>query len=87
MPAVSQAQQGLAALARQVQKGRIPAVNYPQAAKMARSMEPKTLEEFARTPRKGLPKRKSAKKPRRALRKVRNRMNRLSGKGAISGKK
>ncbi|MCL6622936.1 MAG: DUF3008 family protein [Syntrophobacterales bacterium] len=83
MPAKSQAQQGLAALARQIQKGRIPAVNYPQAAKMARSMEPKALEEFARTPRKDLPKRKTMKtikRSRRAPRTARNRMNRLTVK-------
>lgn len=57
MPAKSKAQQQAMAIAEQVKKGNMKAKPGTPSAKMAKSMNMKQLNDFASTPRKGLPKR------------------------------
>lgn len=57
MPSVSQSQQRAMAMAAAAKKGKIPPSKLRGAAReMYQNMSEKTLDEFARTPRKGLPK-------------------------------
>jgi len=63
MPAKSQAQQRAMAMAAAAKKGKIPPSKLRGAAReMYLSMSKKTLDEFAGTPRKGLPKHVAKKK-------------------------
>lgn len=61
MPAKSKAQQRLMGMAHAIQKGEMPASKSPAAAKVARTMKPGDVEEFAATKLKGLPNRKNSK--------------------------
>lgn len=59
MPAKSRKQQRLMGMARAIQKGELSPRRSPEAARIAKTMSPEDLEEFASTPLKGLPERKS----------------------------
>jgi len=59
MPAESKSQKRLASMAKAVKSGELPAGKFPEAARMAQSMKPSDLNEFASTPMQGLPERKA----------------------------
>jgi len=62
-PAKSQAQQKAMAMALAAERGEIPVTQLKGAAReMYNDMSAKTIEEFARTPRKGLPRHVAKKK-------------------------
>ena len=60
MPSVSQKQQAAAGIAHASQKGEIPKSELRGASKQMAKMPSKSLREFAKTKRKGLPMKKSA---------------------------
>jgi hypothetical protein len=63
MPARSKAQQQAAGIALAAKRGEIAVAKLKGASRsMYQSMSERQLEEFAETPRKGLPEKKSAKK-------------------------
>jgi len=64
MPAKSKAQQRLMGMAHAIQAGKMPASKSPAAAKIARTMQPGDVEEFASTKLKGLPEKKNPEKKR-----------------------
>lgn len=56
MPAVSESQQQVMGIAHAIQKGEMKPKRGTPSAKIAKTMKPGDVEEFARTPHKGLPK-------------------------------
>ena len=58
MPAKSKKQQRFMGMAHAIQTGEMPASKSRGAAKVARTMKPKDLEEFAATKHRGLPEKK-----------------------------
>lgn len=63
MPAKSKKQQRIMGMARAIQKGEMSPSESPEAAKIAKSMKPSDVEEFASTPHKGLPEKVKPEKP------------------------
>lgn len=63
MPAKSLAQAQMMGIARGIQKGEVAAKPGSPSAKVAATMQPAALNEFATTPHKGLPKKKRTRKP------------------------
>ena len=59
MPAESKSQKRLASMAKGVKAGELLAKKFPEAARMAQSMKPSDLNEFASTPMQGLPERQA----------------------------
>ena len=70
MPAKSKAQQRIMGMAHAIQTGEMSASKSPAAAKIARTMKPGDVEEFASTKLKGLPEKKTSgpKRPKRPKR-------------------
>jgi hypothetical protein len=64
MPAKSKAQQRLMGMAHAIQTGELSPSASPAAAKIARTMKPGDVEEFASTKLKGLPEKKNPEKKR-----------------------
>ena len=65
MPAESEAQRKLMAIALQIKRGELPASYSPEAAKLARAMTERQLRDYARKPVKKTAKPKSKKGGRR----------------------
>lgn len=62
MPAKSKKQQRLMGMVHAIQKGELPPSESPLAARLAKTMKPSDVEEFASTPLKGLPEKKGPPK-------------------------
>jgi len=76
MPAKSKKQQRIMGMAHAIQTGEMSASKSPAAAKIARTMKPADVEEFASTKLTGLPEKK--KPPRRKKTGVQSKTNRTS---------
>lgn len=63
MPATSKAQRRTAGMATAIQEGKLNPQPGTPSAKMAASMKPSDLNEFATTPEKGLPKQAPKRRP------------------------
>lgn len=57
MPAKSKAQRRIMGMAKAIQEGELPTSKSPAAARIARTMKPADLNEFASTTETGLPRR------------------------------
>lgn len=70
MPAKSEAQQKVMGMAHAIQKGEMKGKPGMPATKIAATMEPEEVEEFARTKHKGLPERRTAGSGKKDLRRA-----------------
>jgi len=65
MPATTKKQRRFMGMAKGIQNGEIPASTSPEAAKVARTMNPGDLGDFAGTPEAGLPEKAAKPRPNR----------------------